>query len=195
MMDALEKYFFIEDNYYGVSNYDDADTILALLDDDDDIVRIEMIEACFACKQKVIHEKLFQMLENARGLEKGNILLTLSYIFQDDKEKVIGYLKKYINSLDMYERLDSYAGLIVIGEVNYLIVFLNFFKSDDYAIRCATANLLSEFIQNDILIGEEILKVKDYIISIKERENTRAVKSSIENLLMVIDRVLLECKL
>ncbi len=95
----------------------------------------------------------------------------------------------------MYEKLDSCAGLIVIGEVNYLIVFLDFLKSDDYAIRCATANLLSEFIQNDILIGDEILKVKDYIISIKERENTRAVKSSIENLLMVIDRVLLECGL
>lgn len=193
-MDFLDKCSYIEENCYGISHFDDLKLVLKYLDDSDELVRIEMIEACYACEQEVIHDKLLCMLETAEGLEKGNILLTLSYIFQDDKERIIGYLKEYMNSVDIYEKMDSYAGLIIIGEGSYLEVFLDFLKSNDYAIRCATANMLSEFIQNNLVIGEDILMVRDYIISIKERENTRAVKSSIDNLLIVIDRVLLERK-
>ena len=49
-MNDIEKYDFIE-KQYGNSNFIDLSKVIQLLDDNDECIRIEMIEACYACEQ------------------------------------------------------------------------------------------------------------------------------------------------
>lgn len=56
-MNDLEKYDYI-DSIYGCTYFDDLDFVLKLLSDTDECVRIEMIEACYACKQGRVKEEL-----------------------------------------------------------------------------------------------------------------------------------------
>lgn len=67
-MNDIEKYDYIE-KIYGNSYFDNIDVVLKLLSDTDEGVRIEMIEACYACEQELVRKKLFQMLNDTKGLE------------------------------------------------------------------------------------------------------------------------------
>lgn len=86
-MNDIEKYAYIE-NEYGKTFFPDINEVYKLLDDSDECVRIEMIEACYACEQEEIHKKLIEKLETAKGLEKGYLLLTLAYIYEEEKKKL-----------------------------------------------------------------------------------------------------------
>lgn len=191
MMNDIEKYDYIEE-IYGSSYFDNTDIILDLLSDSDECVRLEMIEACYACKQELVQEKLLQMLKTTTGLEKGYLLLTLSYIYQDHEEKIIDYLKKNIHSVDEYERMDAYAGLIILGYACYLEEFLKFLNSSEYYIRCATLNMLSELIKNDLIKKEDIITIRNVVSQVDKQEKIRAVKSSIQHLLGVINQAIKE---
>ncbi len=190
-MNDIEKYDFIE-KQYGNSNFIDLSKVIQLLDDNDECIRIEMIEACYACEQKEIHKKLFDKLETAEGLEKGYLLLTLSYIYEDDKEIITPYLKKGIFSEDQIEKLDSYIGLIIVGNDSYLKDVLLFFDLPDYHLRCASVNMLSELIQNDYIDYSNLNIIKEKLTRLENVEKTKAVHSSINNLVNVINDKLQE---
>lgn len=191
-MDAIDKYFFIEENYYGVSNFEDLEMILSLLDDDDDIVRIEMIEACYACEQEIIREKLFQMLQSTNGLEKGYVLLTLAYIYQDKQERIVDILRENILSSDVYEKMDAFIGLVILGYKDYVKDILRFLEADEYTVRCASANMLAELIQNEFIQKDDIIPIQNDIYQISQKEKTQAAKSSIQHLLEIIKNAIEE---
>ncbi len=184
-MNDIEKHDYIE-SIYGCSFFEDTNKVLNLLSDTDELVRIEMIEACYACKQKTIKNKLFHMINFSQGLETGYLLLTLSYLCQEKPEELTYLLDKYIQSNDIYERMDAYASFIILGFDKYLINYLEFLNSKDYTIRCAALNLLSEFVENEILNENQIMGIESIILNMKNNEHTRAVQSSIEHLLEVI---------
>lgn len=185
-MNDIEKYAYIE-NEYGKTFFPDINEVYKLLDDSDECVRIEMIEACYACEQEEIHKKLIEKLETAKGLEKGYLLLTLAYIYEDEKEKIVPALQEGITSKAEVERLDSYIGLIILGWDRYLKEVLEFFNSSDYHLRCAAINLLSELIQNERIDFEALGKIKNALSQLDQIEKTNAVKSSINHLLEIIN--------
>ena len=184
-MNDIEKYAYIE-NEYGKTFFSDINEVYKLLDDSDECVRIEMIEACYACEQEEIHKKLIDKLETAEGLEKGYLLLTLAYIYEEEKEKIVPALKKGITSNDAMERLDSYIGLMILGWSGYLKEVLDFFSSPDYHLRCAAINLISELIQNERIDFEDINTIKNALFQLIKIEKTNAVKSSMNNLLEIM---------
>ena len=190
-MNDLEKYDYIE-KIYGNLFFDNTNVVLELLSDSDECVRIEMIEACYACKQELVREKLLQMLKNTMGLEKGYLLLTLSYIYQDDEEKIVDILKENIHSLDAHEKMDAYAGLIILGYDCYLKDLLRFLESSEYYIRCAVLNMISELIQNDLIKKKDILTIKNVVFQVDKQEKTRAVRSSMQHLSKVINQEMQE---
>ena len=184
-MNDIEKYAYIE-NEYGKTFFSDINEVYKLLDDSDECVRIEMIEACYACEQEEIHKKLIDKLETAEGLEKGYLLLTLAYIYEEEKEKIVPALKKGITSNDAMEKLDSYIGLMILGWSGYLKEVLDFFSSPDYHLRCAAINLISELIQNERIDFEDINTIKNALFQLIKIEKTNAVKSSMNNLLEIM---------
>lgn len=185
-MNDIEKYDYIEE-IYGNPHFDNIDVVLKLLSDTDECVRIEMIEACYACEQELIRNKLFQMLKNAKGLEKGYLLLTLSYIYQDNKKKIEDILNENIHSLDVYEKVDAYIGLIILGYDSYLEEVLKFLESSEYYVRCAVLNMLSELIQNDLIKKEDFKTIVNVVNKIRDKEETQAVNSSIQHLFEIMN--------
>ena len=83
--------------------------------------------------------------------------------------------------------MDSYIGLIILGWDRYLKEVLEFFNSSDYHLRCAAINLLSELIQNERIDFEALGKIKNALYQLDQIEKTNAVKSSINNLLEIIN--------
>lgn len=185
-MNDIEKYDYIEE-IYGNPRFDNIDVVLKLLSDTDEYVRIEMIEACYACEQELVRKKLFQMLKNAKGLEKGYLLLTLSYIYQDNKKKIVDILNENIHSLDVYEKVDAYIGLIILGYDSYLEEVLKFLESSEYYVRCAVLNMLSELIQNNLIKKEDFKTIVNVVNKICDKEETQAVNSSIQHLFEIIN--------
>ena len=179
-MNDIEKYDYIE-KIYGNSYFDNIDVVLKLLSDTDEGVRIEMIEACYACEQELVRKKLFQMLNDTKGLEKGYLLLTLSYIYQDNKKKIVDVLNQNIHSMDVYEKMDAYIGLIILGYDSYLKEVLKFLESSEYFVRCAALDMLSELIQNNLIKKENFETIVNVVNKIYEKEETQAVKSSIQH--------------
>lgn len=185
-MNDIEKYDYIE-KIYGSSYFDNIDVVLKLLSDNDECVRIEMIEACYACEQESVRKKLFQMLKKAKGLEKGYLLLALSYIYQDNKKKIVNILNENIHSLDVYEKMDAYVGLIILGYDSYLKEVLKFLESSEYYVRCAVLNMLSELIQNNLIKEEDLKTIVNVVNKICDKEETQAVKSSIQHLFEIMN--------
>lgn len=185
-MNDIEKYDYIE-KIYGNSYFDNIDVVLKLLSDTDECVRIEMIEACYACEQELVRKKLFQMLNDTKGLEKGYLLLTLSYIYQDNKKKIVDVLNQNIHSMDVYEKMDAYIGLIILGYDSYLKEVLKFLESSEYFVRCAALNMLSELIQNNLIKKENFETIVNVVNKIYEKEETQAVKSSIQHLFEIMN--------
>ncbi len=185
-MNDIEKYDYIE-KIYGNSYFDNIDVVLKLLSDIDEGVRIEMIEACYACEQELVRKKLFQMLNDTKGLEKGYLLLTLSYIYQDNKKKIVDVLNQNIHSMDVYEKMDAYIGLIILGYDSYLKEVLKFLESSEYFVRCAALNMLSELIQNNLIKKENFETIVNVVNKIYEKEETQAVKSSIQHLFEIMN--------
>ena len=185
-MNDIEKYDYIE-KIYGNSYFDNIDVVLKLLSDIDEGVRIEMIEACYACEQELVRKKLFQMLNDTKGLEKGYLLLTLSYIYQDNKKKIVDVLNQNIHSMDVYEKMDAYIGLIILGYDSYLKEVLKFLESSEYFVRCAALNMLSELIQNNLIKKENFESIVNVVNKIYEKEETQAVKSSIQHLFEIMN--------
>lgn len=185
-MNDIEKYDYIE-KIYGNSYFDNIDVVLKLLSDTDEGVRIEMIEACYACEQELVRKKLFQMLNDTKGLEKGYLLLTLSYIYQDNKKKIVNVLNQNIHSMDVYEKMDAYIGLIILGYDSYLKEVLKFLESSEYFVRCAALNMLSELIQNNLIKKENFETIVNVVNKIYEKEETQAVKSSIQHLFEIMN--------
>lgn len=185
-MNDIEKYDYIE-KIYGNSYFDNIDVVLKLLSDTDECVRIEMIEACYACEQELVRKKLFQMLNDTKGLEKGYLLLTLSYIYQDNKKKIVDVLNENIHSMDVYEKMDAYIGLIILGYDSYLKEVLKFLESSEYFVRCAALNMLSELIQNNLIKKENFETIVNVVNKICEKEETQAVKSSIQHLFEIMN--------
>ena len=185
-MNDIEKYDYIE-KIYGNSYFDNIDVVLKLLSDIDEGVRIEMIEACYACEQELVRKKLFQMLNDTKGVEKGYLLLTLSYIYQDNKKKIVDVLNQNIHSMDVYEKMDAYIGLIILGYDSYLKEVLKFLESSEYFVRCAALNMLSELIQNNLIKKENFETIVNVVNKIYEKEETQAVKSSIQHLFEIMN--------
>ncbi len=185
-MNDIEKYDYIE-KIYGNSYFDNIDVVLKLLSDTDEGVRIEMIEACYACEQELVRKKLFQILNDTKGLEKGYLLLTLSYIYQDNKKKIVDVLNQNIHSMDVYEKMDAYIGLIILGYDSYLKEVLKFLESSEYFVRCAALNMLSELIQNNLIKKENFETIVNVVNKIYEKEETQAVKSSIQHLFEIMN--------
>lgn len=181
-----EKIDYIENELYGKDYYDNLDMVLNMLDDEDELVRIEMIEALYNCRQNVIHEKLLSMLNDTNGLEKGSILLTLAYIHDDEPDKLEPLLLKNSESDDEIVKRDSYIGLLIIGKHEYLKYVLTFFQSSDYRIRCGTVNLLAELIENDYIPLPDVNMIENTLSELEKDEETAAVKSSIANLKKVL---------
>lgn len=185
-MNDIEKYDYIE-KIYGNPYFDNIDVVLKLLSDTDECIRIEMIEACYACEQELVRKKLFQMLNDTKGLEKGYLLLTLSYIYQDNKKKIVDVLNENIHSMDVYEKMDAYIGLIILGYDSYLKEVLKFLESSEYFVRCAALNMLSELIQNNLIKKENFETIVNVVNKIYEKEETQAVKSSIQHLFEIMN--------
>ena len=163
-MNDIEKYDYIEE-IYGNPRFDNIDVVLKLLSDTDEYVRIEMIEACYACEQE----------------------LTLSYIYQDNKKKIVDILNENIHSLDVYEKVDAYIGLIILGYDSYLEEVLKFLESSEYYVRCAVLNMLSELIQNNLIKKEDFKTIVNVVNKICDKEETQAVNSSIQHLFEIIN--------
>lgn len=191
MMNDIEKYDYIEKEY-GASYFKSTNIVLELLNDSDECVRMEMIEACYACEQEIIQEKLFQMLQSTNGLEKGYVLLTLAYIYQDNQERIVDILRENILSSDVYEKMDAFIGLVILGYKDYVKDIFKFLEADEYTVRCASANMLVELIQNEFIQKDDIIPIQNDIYQISQKEKTQAAKSSIQHLLEIIKNVIEE---
>ena len=81
-------------------------------------------------------------------------------------------------------KLLLYAALYRLGESNYLPSILGMFRSRRYHVRCATANILAEIV--DEKNGDQILAT---LRTALRKESTVAARSSIRNALRYVRRV------
>lgn len=49
-------------------------------------------------------------------------------------------------------------------------------------------NMISEFIENDLLKKEDVIMIENIVCRMKNKEETEAVKSSIQHLLAIIQK-------
>lgn len=188
MMDDLNDKFDYIESIYGNSRVDDEKKVLQLLEDSEEMVRIQMIEACYAVRQENIHKALWKRLDRTIGLEKGYLLLTLSYIYKNQSDRIMNILLAETKSTDQNERIDAYAGLVILGQDIYVNYIVDFFDSENYRLRCAACNLLCEIISWDMLSEERISFVFDAVMRLSKKEKTNAVNSSIKTLINIINR-------
>lgn len=89
--------------------------------------------------------------------------------------------------MDVYEKMDAYIGLIILGYDSYLKEVLKFLESSEYFVRCAALNMLSELIQNNLIKKENFETIVNVVNKIYEKEETQAVKSSIQHLFEIMN--------
>lgn len=180
-----DKCEYIE-SIYGKEYFPDIQKVLDLLNDKEDTVRIEMVEACYAVKQEKIRIELWKRFRMTKGLEKGYLMLTLTYIYMNEPENIVDILVQYTNSDDDIEKLDAYVGLVLLGKKNFFMEILRFFDHSSYQIRSRTCNSLSELLYEKKISEDNLALLKEAVFTLEKKEKTRAVKSSIERLLFEI---------
>lgn len=140
------------------------------LDDSDEMVRITGIELLGEWRDVASKERLYDFLIDKDPLIFSAAIISLAQL---GGEEVVQKLKEKTVTDFGLEGLSVSIGLYILGEELYLNRVLSFLEDENYQVRCAAANLVSQFAKTkDIKIITTRLK------SALKKESTKAASSS-----------------
>ncbi|MFP1679760.1 HEAT repeat domain-containing protein [Alloalcanivorax sp. C16-2] len=145
------------------------------LSDVDELVRTTCAELIGDWEDKCSVELLYNCIHDESQLVRSAAITALGQIGRPD---TVSFLAGKHPSLSGLERLSSAMALYTLGDSKYLDDVLSCLSDSDYRVRCATANLLSNFIDDDHK-GYVITKLKEALL----KEQTKAGSSSISDAL------------
>lgn len=149
--------------------------VLNALTDTDDLVRTAAVEVLGSWKSADADSGLAQAISDSSELVRSAAIVSLAEV--GSKESIWILERKYqADSCGDAERLSCAIALYVLGRNHYLSRALEFLTNDSYQLRCAAANLLSDFTAT----GDIPLVLKELRSSIAT-ESTAAARSSMEN--------------
>lgn len=141
------------------------------LADVDELVRIECVELIGDWEDSESIELIYKCLGDSSELVRSAAITCLGQIGKEDTTAVL--ITKF-QDLTGLERLSCAIALYTLGQEKYLDIALSFLFDQDYRVRCATANLVSNYSEDEN---------KWYIISklneALQKEDTKAAASSI----------------
>jgi HEAT repeat protein len=149
-------------------------SIARCLFDKDELVRIAAAEALAEFGNAAALIDLYTALQDKAPLVRAYVAEAIGAI--GAKESVSVLEKHLSDENDDRAKVGFYIGLHKLGQNNRLADLIDFLRNEDYRIRSAVTNSFS-------ILGlskPEILQVIDRLAALKTKEETIAVKSSIE---------------
>lgn len=153
--------------------------ILPLLNDCNEVVRVDAVECLAALGGKSASSVLLQHINDRSEIVRMYIGTCLGEIGDHTViERIENALKEEHSSL---AKVGLLQGLILLGKQERLLDILSLLKCRRYQVRCATANSLI-----DLVCKENKKNINEALTIALRKENTLAVKSSIEKALRSI---------
>lgn len=156
-----------------VKNIETEKTVYKCLEDQDELVRTSSLEILGYWGEKKNEDRIFMFLTDNSPLVRSAAAISLGQIgSQKYSDEIIEMLK----TSESEDKVGLYYYLCRVGRHEYLTAFLNGLLDSFYRIRCATANLLI-----DLVDEHNIDFVINFLKLLYKKEKTEAAKSSIKN--------------
>jgi HEAT repeat protein len=156
-----------------VKNIETEKTVYKCLEDQDELVRTTSLEILGYWGEKKNEDKIFAFLTDRSPLVRSAAAISLGQIgSQKYSDEIIEMLK----TAESEDKVGLYYYLCRVGRHEYFTSFFNGLLDSFYRVRCATANLLIDLVdENNFDFVLNFLKL------LYEKEETEAAKSSIKN--------------
>lgn len=162
------------------------DILLRLAKDKDSLVRVEACDSLSNSKSSSTFEFLKRIIKKDRnGMVRGYAISSLTEISKEshkNSETVKFLLEVLKNEKIIFSKINIYKALYDMGEKQYLKNLLEDLNARVYQNRCATVHLLEE-----IICDENKKEIKEALEERIKVEKTRAVSSTISNVLKQIE--------
>lgn len=149
------------------------DRVRAGLSDDDELVRSTCAELIGVWQDSNSIETLFQLVSDEDELVRSAAITSLGKMARKD---AVWFLEGKYKELQSLERLSASIALYTLGREEYLKEAISFLGNGDYRVRCAAANLLADFTDEDD-ISLVVTSLKEALL----KEDTKAAASSISS--------------
>lgn len=163
---------------------------LELLNDEDELVRINATDSAYNCTSNEIIDKLKDISLNDKYLVRGYAILSIADIARkcERKEELQKFIKNRLKvEKSKWVKGAIYSSLYLLNkEKKYFLLLLDLLDASNYKIRCMVVNSISE-----VLNKENCLIVKERLESKMRAEKSIAVKSSMINILKKINEEML----
>jgi len=154
-----------------------VDTLANYLNDKSELVRVSVAEILGEIGNVSVLDDLKTALNDKSPLVRRYVAEAIGSIGQQKSAEI---LQKYLsNEDDESAKVGFYVGLYKLNKKDFLENLINLLESEDYRLRCASANSLS--ILN--LSSSEISQVVSALNQALSKEKTVAARSSIESTL------------
>lgn len=163
--------------------------LISLLSDTDDLVRANACDSLNFSHSIITAKKLIPMLLDINYLVRGYSALTLADILLNISEssltkRIILLLKNNVNVEKCnWVKIAIYRSLVMLGESEYFLPFINMLHSSDYQDRIFVLNIVDDV--NIPKYKEEILK---HLISQNSKETIKHIKQKIQKKLIEISQ-------
>lgn len=154
---------------------------LILLNDTDELVRINACDSAYNINSAEILDKLKEISINDKYIVRGYALLSIGDIAKKyEKESNLNFLENRLKrEHSKWVKIVIYRSLYLLNKQNeYIDELLKNLNSNNYKIRCLVLNCINELIDD-----ENNLKIKQKLSERLKIEKTNAVKSSINKIL------------
>ncbi len=155
---------------------------LELLNDENELVRINASDSVYNCTSNQIIDKLKDIILNDKYLVRGYAILSICDIANkcERKEEILNFIESRLKvEKSKWVKATIYSSLYLLNNENkYIILLLNLLDESNYKIRCMVLNRISE-----LLNKKNYLIVKEKLENRMKVEDSVAVRSSIINIL------------
>lgn len=159
---------------------------LELLNDENELVRINASDSVYNCTSNQIIDKLKDIILNDKYLVRGYAILSICDIANkcERKKEIQNFIEGRLKvEKSKWVKATIYSSLYLLNNENkYIILLLNLLDESNYKIRCMVLNRVSE-----LLNEKNCLIVKERLENKMKVENSVAVRSSIIKILNKIN--------
>lgn len=143
------------------------------LKDHDELVRATSLEILGYWKEKESEDRVAILLTDSSQIVRSAAAISLAQV---GSSKYSDRVKELLKTADSEDKVGLYYYLCKIGMHEYLPLFLNGLFDSFYRVRCATANLVI-----DIVDEKNLSFMRNFFELLLKEEKTEAAKSSIKN--------------
>lgn len=156
-----------------IKNCETEKIVYRSIEDTDELVRSTALEILGSWEDKKAEDKIGPFLKDSSSLVRSAAVISLAQI---GSVKYVDEIIERLKTAESEDKVSLYYYLCRSGRNEYIPLFLNGLFDEFYRIRCATANLLID------LVDETNLEfMLNFLKLVLKKETTIAAKSSIKN--------------